>query len=62
MKNQNGYKILQLFKWIAFVAAALFCFLGIAETANDAQMAALHTTAIFFMLLAIFFHLEQHKS
>jgi len=62
MKNRNKYKIFQLFKWIAFVAAALFCFLGIYQTENDAHMAALHTTAIFFLLLAIFFHLEQHKS
>ena len=54
--------ILQIIKWFAFLVSAGFCFLGIAETDNDAQMAALHTTAIFFMLVAIFFHLEQHKS
>ena len=54
--------IFQVLKWIAFAVGAILGFAAIGQTANDLEMAAVLTSATFFILVAIFFHLEQHKS
>ena len=53
--------IFRILKWIAFVLAALSWIAGV--TSGDlSSEATVVTSAVFFVILAIFFHLEQHKS
>jgi hypothetical protein len=58
----NKAMIFQVLKWIAFVAAAWIWQLGMSSTEGAADTTASVTSAIFLIILAIFFHLEQHKS
>ena len=57
----NKAMIFQILKWLAFALAALSWLMGVFAATLSSE-AAIVTTAVFFVILAIFFHLEQHKS
>jgi uncharacterized membrane protein YiaA len=54
--------VFQVLKWIAFVAAAWIWQLGMSSTEGYQDETGWFTSAIFLIIVAIFFHLEQHKS
>jgi len=51
----------QILKWLAFAIAAL-SFIGSFSAANVMDESSFVRAAIFFAIIAIFFHLEQHRS
>jgi len=57
----NKAMIFKILKWIAFALSAITWIAGV--TAGDVTSeATIVISAVFFIILAIFFHLEQHKS
>jgi len=61
MENRNNYKLYRLFKWLVIVAGGGLVLVGLG-TANYIEQTSHFSLASVFMILAIFFHLEQHKS
>ena len=53
--------IFRMLKWLAFTLAALSWLAGVTSDSLSSE-ATVVTSAVFFVILAIFFHLEQHKS
>ena len=64
MEEQSKAKVAMIFqvlKWVAIAIGALMVIAGFG-TGNYVAETSHYTLASVFMILAIFFHLEQHKS
>ena len=64
MEEQSKAKVAMIFqvlKWVAIAIGFLFIIGGF-DSGNYIAETSFYTLASFFILLAIFFHLEQHKS
>jgi len=57
----KGAMIFQVLKWVAIAIGALIVISGL-TVGNYIQETTFYTLASLFMILAIFFHLEQHRS
>ena len=54
--------VFRVLKWLALAWAILLLILLFSEAYDTDVKTGTATLATFFVLLAIFFHLEQHKS
>jgi len=54
--------VFRVLKWLALALGILMLSLGMVGVEATAEKATAFTAATMFVLFAIFFHLEQHKS
>ena len=59
--NVVKMRVFQVLKWFS-IALGILTFIGMFSSDNYVEEITFFTAASFFVLLTIFFHLEQHKS